>query len=977
MFDPTAEHDLARPRITDEIAVRAASTVYGLDVIVKELGSNQDRNYLCTVRGDERGRRFLLKFDNAISSDAEIEAQNEGLLLLAGRHIPVPTPVRAPGGAWIATVDDDAGEPTRVRLLTFVEGESLVDEGHLAARTISELGTLAGRVTAELAGLESPALERDLQWDLRNAMAVVDGLASSVADDERRATTVQRARAAWARVQQVAGELPIQPIHGDLTDDNVVGPRDALGRVTPTSVIDFGDLATGWRVAEIAVTVSSVLHHQPGRPLDALPAIAAFNQLVPLSEAEIRALWPLVVLRGAVLVVSGEHQVALEEGNDYARERMAHEWRLFEEACSLTPVEAEEAIRAALGQPLPATPTPAARLLPSLTTDTAEYVRLDSESPHLHRGAWLEPGIEARLAGELTDAGRFAVFAYGEPRLTRTVAPGVQAPVNTPLFLEVGVPSAGSAVTAPFAGTAELGEHDAIVLRGDFGTIEVRGASPAPGLGGDVSAGAELGQATPGAQLDVRWFRPDLSSSPVFVDAEHLPLWRRLTIDPAPLLGLEPADWLADPALERVRRGAAMAAAAERYYEQAPEIERGWRDLLIDTNGRAYVDMVNNVSGVGHADPRLADAVHAQMLLLNTNSRFLYRKLADYLERLVELAPDPKLSSVFLVNSGSEAVDLAIHLAQVHTGRRDVVTLREGYHGWTMASDAVSTSAYDNPHADGSRPEWVHVVDAVNSYRGTHRGPDAGIRYAADFEWKLGELDGMGHAPGAFICEPVFGNGGGIVFPDGTLRSMYESIRRHGGLAIADEVQVGLGRLGHHFWGVDQQGVVPDILAVAKALGNAYPLGAVYTTPEIAASLGRDGMFFSSAGGAIASAAAGLAVLDVLRDDELQGNAAVVGDHLRARVEALMERHPLIGAYHGLGLYAGVEFVRDRDTKEPASEEAEWVCERMLDFGVIVQTTSERRNVLKVKPPLCLTVEHAEVFIEALDRALGELTARE
>jgi 4-aminobutyrate aminotransferase-like enzyme len=208
--------------------------------------------------------------------------------------------------------------------------------------------------------------------------------------------------------------------------------------------------------------------------------------------------------------------------------------------------------------------------------------------------------------------------------------------------------------------------------------------------------------------------------------------------------------------------------------------------------------------------------------------------------------------------------------------------------------------------------------------------------------------------------------------PDGYLAAVYAEVRRHGGLAIADEIQVGYGRLGHWFWGFEQQGVVPDVVTVAKAMGNGYPLGAVVTSRAIAARYGDAGYFFSSTGGSPVSSVVGLTVLDVIRDEDLQANAARVGAHLKARLEALAVRHQLIGAVHGSGLYLGVEFVRDRATLEPATEETAAICDRMLGLGVVIQPTSDRMCVLKIKPPLCLDVAGADFFADALDRVLTE-----
>ncbi|TXT03850.1 hypothetical protein VHUM_04327 [Vanrija humicola] len=965
-FDPHAEA-LVRPAITPDDAVRVAHECFGISGSVKELGSNQDRNFLLTpARRDHNVQRYLLKFDNAVYPTAEIEAQNAALLKLKDAGLAVPSPVASPQGKTLETANV-GGKDARVRLLTFVEGESMAKDGVLAASVIAQLGALAGKVVAVLASLPADGLDRGLQWDLRAALPVIEGYIDDV-EASQRSRVLAASKTAWDAVQALAPKLPVQPIHGDITDDNVIGKRDTMGRVRPTAVIDWGDLSTGWRVAEIAVTVSAVLHHQgAGRAFDALPAIAAFDAAAQMSEEEIDALWPLVILRGAVLVVSGAHQVALEPENEYARERMAAEWKLFEIASALDSRVAAAGIRAALRGA--AGPAPEAGLL---LDRSSTAVRLDTAAPLLAGGLWLR-GEEAEAA--LAEKVSTARFAYGEHRLTRTIGPGHERPVNAALFTQLTL-SEPVELTAPFGGEVATTADGVTLTSEEHGTLRLFGdIDSAPS--GAVAKGKPLGRAT--GRFKIQWSRPGAPAPPLFTDADSLPAWQGLTYDPCALVNAPPADWLPDVVAERARRDAAVAGAAERYYELPPDMERGWRELLIDTTGRCYLDMVNNVAGIGHGHPTMAAAINQQLLTLNTNNRFLYASLADYVERLRALAPDPSLSVVMLVNSGSEAVDLAMKLARAHTGRPDVVALREAYHGWTGFSDAVSTSAYDNPYAAASRPAWVHVADAPNTYRGAHRDTDSrdpGSKYVRDTVKLLDELEAQGTPVGAFIAEPVFGNGGGVLLPEGYLDGVYTAVRARGGLCISDEVQVGLGRLGHFTWGVDQQRVVPDIIAVAKALGNGYPLGAVYTTQAIADSLVREGMFFSSAGGATASAVAGLAVLDVMRDEGLQANAAAVGDLLAEGFKDLAKRHKIIGKVHGLGLYQGVELVRDRATKQPAPDETDWVCERLLDYGVIMQATSERRNVLKIKPPLTLTPAHARVFLDALDAVLTELEAR-
>ncbi len=305
-----------------------------------------------------------------------------------------------------------------------------------------------------------------------------------------------------------------------------------------------------------------------------------------------------------------------------------------------------------------------------------------------------------------------------------------------------------------------------------------------------------------------------------------------------------------------------------------------------------------------------------------------------------------------------------------------MVSLLEAYHGWTMASDAVTTSAYDNPYALDNRPDWIHVADVPNRFRGTYRGSasdsSVGDAYATDLGADLATLDADGRPVAGFICESVLGNAGGVMLPAGYLASVYERVRAAGGLCVADEVQVGFGRMGSSFWGFEQSGVMPDLITIAKPMGNGFPIGGVITTKKIADALATQGQFFASTGGNPVSCRVGLAVLDAMRDEGLQENARVIGDRLKAGFADLATRHEMIGPIHGEGLYLGVELVRDRETLEPAKQEAAAICERLKELGVVVLTTSERSNVLKVKPPLTLSAESADFVVAQLDRVLTQ-----
>jgi 4-aminobutyrate aminotransferase-like enzyme len=357
--------------------------------------------------------------------------------------------------------------------------------------------------------------------------------------------------------------------------------------------------------------------------------------------------------------------------------------------------------------------------------------------------------------------------------------------------------------------------------------------------------------------------------------------------------------------------------------------------------------------------------------LLNTNSRFLFSSMPRFARRLADLLPEP-LDVVFLVNSGSEANDLALRLIRHATGAKDILCLQGSYHGWTTATFEVSTSLSENPTEAVTRPDWVHPLRAPNTFRGPYRGDDAATKYVADAQRVITRLQSAGRALAGFIAEPVMGVQGGMAPPPGYTRAVVELVRKAGGLVVADEVQVGFGRLGHYFWAFEHEKVIPDVVTIAKATGNGYPVAAVITSRELADFFGRDGSWFSSIGGSPVSCAVGLAVLDVIEGERLQDNARRVGDHLRRRLLELVDRYEIAGAAHGIGLYLGIELVRDRKTLEPAVQETLAVCERMRELGVIIQPTGDHENILKVKPPLVISLASADFFVDQLDRVFRE-----
>jgi 4-aminobutyrate aminotransferase-like enzyme/Ser/Thr protein kinase RdoA (MazF antagonist) len=958
--------ELPRPDVSAADAEAIFRNDYGLEGRIVELGSQQDRNFRIDI---DKGR-YVLKICHAEYSKVELEAQNAAMRHLSGRKgaPSVPQPIAAKDGSEILSLDIK-GQPCQVRLLTYLEGEPLTRRKFLPEASVAALGRVCGETARGLETFLHPGLDRQIQWDLRHAMTIADALMASVPDQAKREAIMRTLAAADELVKPHSPDFRSQAIHQDITDDNVVAVMDADGRPIPNGVIDFGDLMTGWLIADLAVCCASLLHHAGGDPFFILPAVKAFHEAHPLNDAEAAALWPLIAQRAGVLIASSEQQLVLEPDNDYVLGNIDHERLIFEVATSLPMGVMQAAILDAVGLSRTAKLPQVHRLLPDIDPARINIVPLDPLSPHFDQGNWHEPGIDLRLLHESAGKAGVALARYGEYRLSQTRHHSDIPSATRALFIELALPPA-TRISVPFSGTVELVGEKLRLVSHDLVLI-LQGVDTVLETGMKVAAGLELAVVANAGHLKIQLCTDPSIVPPEFVMPHQGKAWSAVCPSPSILLGGDfDAPKLQSEALLQTRQ-AHFAKPQKNYYRHPPQIERGYREQMYAMDGRTYLDMVNNVAIAGHGHPKLAQAAGRQWSLLNTNSRFHYAAVAEFSKRLADLAPEG-LDTVFLVNSGSEAVDLALRLAWAHSGAHNMLSLLEAYHGWTMASDAVSTSIADNPQALTTRPAWVHAVMSPNTYRGPFRGPDSAPGYVAAAEAALNEIDAKGEKLAGFICETVYGNSGGIPLPKGYLREVYRMVRERGGVTIADEVQVGYGRLGHYFWGFYEQGVTPDIITIAKGMGNGQPLGAVITSRAIADSLEREGYFFSSSGGSPVSSVVGMTVLDIMRDEKLQENARDVGDYLKGRLEALGQRFPIVGAVHGMGLYLGLEFVRDRQTLEPATIETAGICDRLLDLGVIMQPTGDHLNVLKIKPPLCLSKESADFFADMLGKVLHE-----
>ncbi|MEP6482216.1 MAG: phosphotransferase, partial [Rhodoglobus sp.] len=640
-FDFFVAGALPSPQITASEAEQLVAAEFGLTVTARSLGSQQDANFLLSdAEGSPVG---MLKVSNGAFGEVEIEAQDEGAARIAER---LPE-------LRVATVLDHttSGRPSRVlrpgdsgevvRIISFLGGGTLTGSSYLRPPVVEGLGALSGMVNRELSDFEHEGVHRTLQWDLRHATRVIDALAHHVDDAPRRRVVEEVRRVEGATIDGLAPRLPVSVIHGDITDDNVVRSADEHG--TPDGLIDFGDLNTGWSVADLAVTVSSILHHEAATPLSSLPAIRAFHRERPLTGDEVQALWPLVLLRGAVLVVSGWQQATVDTDNEYASSARDHEWRILENALSIPTAVMTALVQRAVGEPgsprtLPMSFQP--MLDPRLRMTTVD---LSPDSDAMDEGAWLVTGREDALAHEQLAAGADAVSTiHLQPRLTRSPRLSRDEPATAATGIDLWF-GRDTEVLAPWAGRLQ---SDSAMYPGSPIELSLtdnvdRDSHDSHGLvlrlraeGADLLASGDLGSGDPmllmkaGSRLRITVAVSGVDV-PDFVRASESDGWRAVVVDPRPLLGgtsdpIENSGRKADADELVHQREQHFASVQEHYYRHPPRIERGWQHTLIDTDARCYLDMVNNVAALGHSHPGVQRAVSRQLRRLNTNSRFNY-----------------------------------------------------------------------------------------------------------------------------------------------------------------------------------------------------------------------------------------------------------------------------------------------------------------------------------------------------------------
>lgn len=1006
--------------VTPADASRIAFDLYGLEVTAHPLPGEYDDNFHLR-RSDSQG--YVLKIMHPAREESFADLQCRALLHLAERvpHLALPRVIPTRSGASFSRIPIGSHGDRLVWLLTYVPGTTLAEANPRSPELLTSLGTLLAEMDAALLDFSHPAADRELKWDSSRALWAREYL-HHIRDGALRNLVEKFLNLFEDEAVPRFPHLRRGVIYGDANDHNalVSPPWPQPRRVV--SVIDFGDMHHGYTVAEPAVAAAYAILGQENPLAAASALLAAYHRVFPFNEHEIAAFYPFLCARLAVSVVNSAHRQQLVPDDPYVTVTEAPAWAALERLAKIHPRLAHYTFRAACGfSPVPqAIPvrdwlvqnaSSAAPLVPQnlregncVVLDLGVASTLLSSDPANLAEPRATPALHAVMRAANTAV---AVGRYDEPRpvYVSPLFAGGQNPTDERRTIHLGMDlftDPGTPVCSPFEATVHAFADNQAAL--DYGPVVVLKHQANQGLefftlyghlsreslthlrsGDHIRAGqtfARIGTAsenggwTPHLHFQIILDLLDLSTDfPGVGYPSQRNVFTSLSPDPNLILSIPakcfpPSAPSTDATLATRRE--LLGSNLSVSYSHPLKIVRGWRQYLYDDVGRTYLDVYNNVPLVGHSHPHVVAAVQQQIALLNTNTRYLHDKILRYAEQLTSLLPAP-LRVCYFLNSGSEANELAIRLARTHTRREDVIVLEHAYHGHTSTLIDISPYKFNGPGGSGQKP-WVHVAPIPDDYRGRYRRgePDSGKKYAAHVANLLHELQTQGRAAAAYIAETLPSVAGQIVFPPDYLAEAYKHVRASGALCIADEVQVGFGRLGTHFWGFEMQGVVPDIVVLGKPIGNAFPLAAVITTPEIAQSFNNGMEFFSTFGGNPVACAAGLAVLDVLREEKLQQNALTVGSRWIETLRQLQARHELIGDVRGSGLFLGIDLVNDRVSRAPATEQASYVVNRLRDRGILAGTDGPSHNVIKLRPPLIFADADADLFTATLDEILRE-----
>ena len=975
---------------------------FDLNILVK---ANSNKNYVLKVMRSGCLQDFV---------DMQIKALNH--LKLSEPELPFPEVVATLSGHKFVECKDEFGKIRLLWLIKKLPGHKYVDHGYKSLNLISQLGGMIAKCDAALKSFEHNFLQRDLKWNLSEASWVEAHV--DLIEDSSRKCILENIIKDYKNILPMLKKQPFQPIHGDVNDHNTLVNSSLNTKASISGILDLGDMCFAPRVCEVAIAGAYIVldHEKPEVALATL--IEGYNSILRLDTRELDLIWPLLRMRLAVSVINSTLMSKDDPDDPYITVSQEPAWRFLERKAKHSKFMAAR-LRGICGKPVV---DGADRVLTYLNEKRGSFFpifdrdltsipmgSLSVENSLWPKNPFLLPPEEAvRVGEEIEHKDDFWMGYYNEPRLIYVESAFRNGPWKASdrrtvhLAVDIFAPTS-TRVYSPLDGRVAVAENRVGYL--DYGGVIIL-EHKTPGndifytlyghlnpefmerikVGDTIGAGTffcQLGDEkmnggwAPHLHLQLALMTEGIEADwPGVGDPDEMYLWHGICPNPAALLNLPDKMAHYSPSNKKEilsERREHFGRNLSITYEDPVMLVRGWKHHMFDEWGRPYLDAYNNVPHVGHAHPRIQRIVSNQMGRINTNTRYLHPAQTAFAKKILSKFPS-KLDTCFFVNSGSEANELALRLVRARTGLKGIVTLDNGYYGNTTG--AVDMSAYKfNAEGGVGQADWVELIDLPDDYRGQFKRDDLkrGKKFADLVNSAISNLMSKQIGLAGFVAETFPSVAGQIIPPEGYLKNIYQHIREAGGLCVADEVQTGLGRLGEYYFGFEQQEVEPDIVVLGKPIGNGHPIGVVITSNEIAESFAQGPEFFSTFGGSTLSCLIGKEVLEIIDEEKLQENADLMGKKLLGGLNELQNSFPQIGDVRGMGLFCGVDLVKNRKTREEDPDMCSYIKNRMRDHRILMGSEGPKDNVLKIRPPLTIDEEGIDMILSCLQKIMQEI----
>ncbi len=997
-------------------AEKLAELHFGLRCAAKKLPGELAENFFLR---SESGEEYTLKIAHPEESLAHLDMQNALMKHLERKNTGLlfPRICLNSDNEDFTTIQDSAGRSRYMRLLTWVPGRVWASVNPINSQLLFSLGEASARTSLALQDFDHAGAHIWHKWDLSKAEWIEKHL-HLFKKEERRELVTYFFRRFQEMVKPVIPSLRKGVVYNDANDHNILVSESKTDPVV-RGFIDFGDAIFTCLVNDLAIAITYAVMDK-NQPLEAAcHVVRGFHSLFPLEEKEVGLLYTLIATRLLLTVTVGAINAEENPNNEYLLISQYQAWNLLEKWRSVSPQFAHFSFRQSCGRE----PVPIRSSYESWLAENAEALHpvIDLSGKKVHHidlsvgstelgnnsGFATIQTFDRTISRILEDANAdVGIGGYAECRpfysTDAYTVLGNNGPqwrtlhLGTDIWIEDGIP-----VFSPFNGQVHsfhdnIGERNygpTIILehkvsddlsfytlyghlsRQSLTHLEVGKYLAKGEQFATVGKAPENGNWPPHLHFQVILDMLDFTGDYLGVAfPDESKVWMSLCPDGKTFFNTEiTGETGRGSPINNIlaTRKKVAGRSLSISYKKPLYMVRGYMQYLYTNDGRRYLDTVNNVAHVGHEHPGVVGAAQRQIAVLNTNTRYLHQDLGKFAEELLSTFPT-ELQVVHFVNSGSEANELAIRMAKTMTGGSDWIVVEHGYHGNTNACIDLSSYKFDGKAGSGA-PVGTHVLPIPDTFRGQFKSPDsAGKLYAAFAEKAIEIIFQNNRVLAGFICESILSCGGQIVLPKGYLKDIYSFVRKAGGVCIADEVQVGLGRVGNGFWGFELQEVIPDIVTIGKPLGNGHPVAAVVTTAKIADAFANGMEYFNTYGGNPVSCAIGRKVLEIVQSQSLQKHAMEVGSYLKLNLNELIKRHQIIGDVRGHGLFLGIELVKPGFRIEPATQQANHLINRMREKGILMSTDGPFENVLKIKPPLCFTKTDADRLCEELDITLKE-----